>query len=327
MSAFDFILKPLENAFEPLIEAVTGAFGGGRAGKQPPPARGNGGGTPEDLANALGHYTETEPFKGADNEHDREVQKFAKDYPEAGPAEVAAYSVGQHYENTGKPPPDTAPLGNLDTPEGRVKALAKVTQQQQGDSGGEEKCGAASIVGAALLAGGTEPGLTTLMDAMEKRTDAAGQKALDVQFKKIRDEIHDHKPITIKDMHTLQSTLYAELKTDIAGEELGVGDPGVKMDTLQNFVHGDDKLASMFADNHMDIEAINNHPLKDDEDKNGPRPDKHYELNRDNNHAVLQIKDGKGNVIGVYDPYKRDEGQVVTKKDELEDYTQAHESK
>lgn len=324
MAAFDFITRSIESVFD----AVSGAARGPRSpSKQPAPEPGGGGGSPEDLTQALGHYTEQEAFQGADNEHDWEVRKFEKDYPEAKPAEVAAYSVGQHYEAAGKPLPDGAPLGSLDTPDARIKAVAKLTQQQSADSASEEKCGASSIVGGVLLASGKD-GLVTLMNAMENRTDAAGKKAMDQEFKKLREEIKNGKPITVGDMHMLQSALYDEMKVDIAGEDPGNGaEAGVKMETMQSFIHGDEKLAKLFAENHMDIEGINNNPLKDDEDKDGPVPGKHYELNRDDNHAVLQIKDAEGKVVGVYDPYKRDKGQMVTNPEELDDYTKAHEGK
>jgi hypothetical protein len=73
--------------------------------------------------------------------------------------------------------------------------------------------------------------------------------------------------------------------------------------------------------------AGGNQPLEDDEDKDGPVPGKHYELNRSNNHAVLEIKDADGKVVGVCDPYQRDKGQVVTNQEELDDYGKAHEAR
>jgi hypothetical protein len=323
---FDFITKAVESVFDAVGGAARGATAKPPA-KQPPPEKGNGGGTPEDLTNALGHYTEHEAFRGGDHEHDWEVSKFQREYPDASEAEVAAYSVGQHYEDAGKPLPDGAPLGNLDSPDARIKAVAKLTQQQNADSASEEKCGASSIVGGVLLAGGTD-GLVTLMDAMEKRTDDAGKKVMNDEFKKLREEIKKGKPITVGDMHMLQSALYDEMKVDIAGEDPGNGaEAGVKKETMDDFIHGDEKLSKLFAENHMEIEGINNHPLEDGDDKDGPVPGKHYELNRSNNHAVLEIKDAEGKVVGVYDPYKRDKGQVVTDKDELDDYGKAHEAK
>jgi hypothetical protein len=305
----------LQLIFGPLIDifvsgakpAQKGSPGGGKPGA--PPAPGLGGGTPEDLQDALGHYAEADHDVVSQTELARRKADEDKFKAEQSPTheEIQAFRVGEHYRKDGAPAlPDAVPLGDLSSPEARIKALDKITQQSTVDASGEERCGPSSVVGAVLVAEGPK-GLESLMDAITARGSQSAKTANADAFQKLREKIEGQKPLTVGDMHMLQNRLYDTMKVDMEHDDpTEGGTAGVKIDTIRDFVGGDEHLRETFEKNHMFVMGVDNTG------------------GGSNNHAVLEIQDGKGNTVAIYDPSARQGGQMVTKKDEAQEYDDAH---
>lgn len=281
---------------------------------------------PGALQDALGHYVDGLPEKrvGMGDVHmaesrDREIEQFKDSHPNATPYDVNAFRVGQHYQMAGDPPPPDTPLGDMSTPEARLKALNQLTQNEAKipgvEGGGADqvssrdatRCGPSSIIAGALVAGGPE-GLNAVIDGMKARgMDPKGADGMmtDLLQKKIR----EGKPLTIGDVQDLQLSLYNTMKQQEMNEdpERAKKSAGINAGTVQSFLSSSPELAEMYKKNGMGIGFVDT-----DGDGNG-------------NHFVLEMRK-EGKLDGIYDPWKRANGQIVTKDWELEEYNQAQKA-
>jgi hypothetical protein len=274
------------------------------------------------LKDALGHYVDGLPEKhvGMGDVHmaearDLEVEKFKESHPGATPYDVNAFKVGQHYDWADEPPPPTTPLGDMSTPEARLKALNRLTQNEADapgiDGGGAQpfdakdgsRCGPSSLIAGALVAVGPE-GLNAVIDNMKAHgLDPKGADGMMTDM--LQKKIHDGKPLTYGDIQDLQLSLYNTMKNEEKAANPDDGKiGGIRDTTVRSFLSSSPELAGMYKKNGMGIGFV-------DTDGDG-KP----------NHFVLEMRQG-GKIDGIYDPWKRNGGQVVTQDWALEEYNQA----
>jgi len=216
------------------------------------------------------------------------------------------------------------PLGDVNDPSARLKAMSFITQDMPEKSGGpkvddgkgkvdESVCAGASIVGAAFLANGPE-GLKQVMKAIEKQ-DPKGMstgKNASPEYKAIKDKLaKDPNSLTVADIQVLQQTTYEVLRTTqdpkLAGDQTGIHGQ-----TMDNFMKKSPELAKMFEKNGMQIEGIDNDGAIDDHGKTSM------------DHWVVRMKgpDGKE---AIYDPLARRGGQVIDFDEGVDHYTKARQ--
>jgi hypothetical protein len=255
--------------------------------------------TPGAIQAALGHYADGVPALDPTLRSDDEAHSGAF-------ARITARARGVRAEYL---PKNSETLGDVNTVTGRLAALNRMTQEEQGDPQSLERCGAASLVGGALLAKGTG-GLTTLMDAIE-RGEKDPKKLQDlrdhdlflrVQLERIAKGDKDAK-LTVGDMHALEQNVYEELKEQ--GGDSEKNSTGLKAATLEGFMEHNEDMRKMFANSGLDLRAIT--------------PDK---AGKGSGHVVLDI-DPNSSKAGVYDPAATLSGQVHSNPQNVQDYKDA----
>jgi hypothetical protein len=224
------------------------------------------------------------------------------------------------------------PLGDVNDPEARMKAMSFITQDKPGQEGamgmdgGTDKsvCAGASIVGAAFLAEGPE-GLKAVMKHIESadpgKVNTSAQ--MNPEYAKLKAKLaKDPQSLTVEDIQLLQQTTYDVLQSrqqkDLKAKgDLKPGDvapSGISNDTMDAFMKGpggkDSDLQKMFDKNGMKIAFIDNDGSLDEQDHTAP------------DHYVVQMsnKDGKQ---AIYDPNARRGGQIIDFDDGVNLYNQA----
>lgn len=197
----------------------------------------------------------------------------------------AATRIGRHYGGQTDIPGMTEAERNrpldLDSDEGRLGALSGMRQNGNSvDPNGGMRCGASSMVGAALYGGGKQ-GLQTLLDSMAEDRKKAGLPPLSGEgLEAVKKKLADPQAkITPGDLDTLQSATY---------EHFSAGKDGVNGRKMNDFVQGHKGMRDMFAAKDMGLDGI--------------------DLSGDgrSEHLVLGIgHDRSGNRKMVYDPQGR----------------------
>jgi hypothetical protein len=223
-----------------------------------------------------------------------------------------------------------APLGDVNDPAARMKAMSFISQDvagQAGDKdmdGGVDKstCAGASIVGAAFLAEGPE-GLKAVMKAIEKQDPQGlhtGAKN-SPEYKALKEKLaKDPQSLTVSDIQLLQQTTYHVLESKQArGMGLGQNDEkpsGIKDSEMDDFMKKSPELASMFKKNGMEIQFIDNDGNIDPNHIGDPEKETAAE------HYVVRMtgKDGKQ---AIYDPNARRGGQIIDFDDGVKAYNGA----
>lgn len=305
----------------------------------------------QDLHDALGHWADWDLGTRQDNNGVHKIERWIEGEDATHlDQQLAVNEIHNHYmiqkpeDLDGNLLPPEARVLDLSSADSRLGMLDNLVQNKAGDPYGERTCGAASLVGAGVLAGGGKnggDGLKTVMDAMS--ANAKGnpqlQKYLDGDPKDkgqpgvltgIRKRVADGTA-TVEDMQTLQRELYNQLQNkeskdasdqfnkvnndpkssqeqkDAAEKAmLAVSGDGLEADTLKNFMHSTPAMDKMMKDKGMGISFIKNDPI--------------HEVS---SHAVLTIENGAKGPGAIYDPELRDDGQVVTDKTELGNYGNA----
>ncbi len=297
---------------------------------------GHGNPDPRTLQETFGHYVDhSHDDDSAQQKADEQAQKaqdaqtmtqWRADHPGASSMDEASKRITLDATNA-VPESESTQLGDLSSAEGRTRALARLTQNRADLTPiGEDECGAASMVGGALLAGGDQ-GLNMLAGDIEKKELAGGldkkspEEMVDfAQMTVLQAKIAAKLPLTAADMHTMDDALYHTVKMDEEGTPAetmrrniaeGDRDAGLSKAGLQSFIDENPDLTKMYKDNGMNLALLNT----------GERDDAHRRVS---SHFVLEV-DGKDGVAGVYDPYSRRDGQIINGTDAqaLKDYNEA----
>lgn len=255
-------------------------------------------------------------YKEAKDEYDRkpEYEKNGTPVPvKKGTDEVnkiaQAKMVGSEYVTDPKniePQDPNAKVGNLANTDEKLKFLKTFRQQDADDptkKDNENYCGPTTIIAAAICADGAK-GLSPLIVQMQK--DSAntfkGDKKKMEQFKASMKDIQtriDKNELTNEDMDVLKEQLYNTMHSkQVSDKQLGKWDrenASIHEKTMQDYLKVT-KLDKRMAETNISIKNIDNDgDLK-------------------SNHYVLRMKEG------VYDPYARKDGQLVTLADQVRDY-------
>ena len=275
---------------------------------------------PEGLNEALGHWAEddTSTAQVGSPAEDELAAKLAKQHPEMTDEErakaLAAFQIKQGYVRSrdangnvigGTLEDELVPL-DLESPEGRVASMDFLTQNDPSTARGEDTCAASSLVAAVILAEGTD-GVLKLMDVMERDPNPNMQAQYGERLKELRARIKKGEPLTVGDIHDLQQDVYTQIKSRELSKP-GTGGMGDATfgSSMQDYIAASDELSEMMAKNQMEISYIDN------------------QGDGKSHHAVLTIGAlGKEGKAGVYDPYLRKEGQMITDPEELERYRKA----
>jgi len=216
------------------------------------------------------------------------------------------------------------PLGDLNDPSARLKALSFITQDKPLKEGEVESeatldktaCAGASVVGAAFLAEGPD-GLRKVMKALEAQDPTGGStgKYASPEYKALKAKLaKDPNSLSVADIQALQQTTTEVLsKNQAKDRDLDLeGQTGIHGKTMDNFMRSSPQLAKMFEKNGMQIEGIDNDGALDDDAKTGM------------DHWVVRMKgpDGKE---AIYDPLARRGGQVIDFDEGVNHYTNARQ--
>lgn len=270
----------------------------------------------------------------------RDLDAYKSQHPGATPEMIAAFRIGQTEADDGLlwSKDDRAkyleaaqqqPLGDVDDPAARLKALSFMTQQTPDKGDGKAHdidnhlCGGASIVGAAYLAKGPE-GLKQVIASLEKQNhDLTSDKNASPEYKALKDKLaKDPASLTVADIQALQQTTYEVLNSsqekdpdlkdqlEQAKSTSSDGLVGIHSKTMDHFMEKSPELTKMLKDSGMQIEGV-------DTDGN---VDEHGRTAMD--HWVVRMKgpDGKD---AIYDPNARRGGQVIAFDEGVDTYTKA----
>jgi len=248
-------------------------------------------------------------------------------------AMVSAYKIGQASDDsmwTEKQAylkaAQQQPLGDLNDPSARLKAMSFITQDKplaEGEVAAETSdksaCAGASVVGAAFLAEGPE-GLRKVMKAIEAQDPGGGStgKYASPEYKALKAKLEkDPNSLSVADIQALQQTTTEVLTKNQANDrtlEIEEGETGIHGKTMDNFMSSEASkdLRKMFEKNGMQIEGIDNDGALDDNAKTGM------------DHWVVRIKgpDGKQ---AIYDPLARRGGQVIDFDEGVKHYDNARQ--
>jgi hypothetical protein len=278
------------------------------------------GSDPEGLVDALGHWAEddtsTAPVgSAAEDEFVAKLEKQHTDITDEEKAKaLAAFQIKQGYVRSrdahgnvidGTLEDELLPL-DLESPEGRVASMDLLTQNDPSTARGEDTCAASSLVAAVILAEGTD-GVLKLMDTMERDPNPNMQAQYGERLKELRARIMKGEPLTVGDVHDLQQDVYTQIKSREMQKpgDAAMGDATFG-NSMKEYLAGSEELREMMAEHQMEISYIDN------------------QGDGNSHHAVLTIGAlGKEGKAGVYDPYLRREGQMITDPDELERYRKA----
>jgi hypothetical protein len=211
------------------------------------------------------------------------------------------------------------PLGDLEDPQARLKAMSFLTQNVPMDPDnpdramqGDNSCGGASLVGAAFLAEGPA-GLSKLVTAIEgfDPSKLASDEFASDEYKALKKKLADGgKGLTVGDIQTLQQMTTQVLNTN---DPEGLNDtehPRVANITMDRFLEQNESISGMMKDNGMQVEYI------DSDGKRGPAG-----VGR-GDHYVLKIKGPDGQDM-IYDPNARRGGQIIDCAAGVEHYNKA----
>jgi hypothetical protein len=211
------------------------------------------------------------------------------------------------------------PLGDLNDPAARLKAMSFVTQDVAKDPNnpfpseqGENSCGGASLVGAAFLANGPA-GLNKLVSAIEgfDPQKLASPEFASPEYKALKEKLaKGGEGLTVGDLQCLQQMTTQVLNTN---DPEGLNDlehPRVANVTMDNFLKQDNGMAGMFKENGMEIEYI------DKDGKAGPAGVARGD------HFVVKVKGPDGKDM-IYDPMARRGGQIIDCAEGVAHYNKA----
>jgi hypothetical protein len=284
--------------------------------------------SPADLHRALGHWADDHSDQQAAAPNEAQQKMFSEFWKhpsvdhldangqkvmEAPHTQVAGLVNGLNYDRNwaDKALPENTKL-DMSTPEARLATLNHLTQNRTDTSAGEDTCAASSLVGGAIMGGGTD-GIKKLIDGVDNnlsKEDRARLEGKDGTLAALRDKLKKGEPLTQGDMHQLQQDVYMSLQDTKKAEMVKRGEnpdsvtPGADPDTIAKFLQNSPAMDKMMKDNHMGVSTI---------DMNGGGQA----------HAVLSIRapdadgDAHAKSVAVYDPYARKNGQVVTDQGSL----------
>jgi hypothetical protein len=201
------------------------------------------------------------------------------------------------------------PLGDVNDPKERMKAMSFITQDRAGKDAGDQGgsvCAGASIVGAAFLAEGPA-GLTAVMKAIEAQdpSGAVLDPRVDPEYAKLKEKMKkDPNSLTVADIQVLQQSTYRVLQENQdkrTGYQQGdLETSGIHNKDMDLFMEseGSAELSGMLKKNGMEIKFVDNDGAIDDQGFTSP------------DHYVVRMtgKDGKQ---AVYDPNARRGGQII----------------
>lgn len=284
---------------------------------------GSGGGSAAALQTALGHWADDHSDRQAAAPNEAQQKMFgdfmnhrATDHLDANGnpvlefphTQVAGLMNGLNYDKNWRDhavPEDTKL--DLSSPEGRLKSLDHLTQQYGSGGAGEDTCAASSLVGAAVLGGKGTDGIKKLIDGVDKslsKEDLARMEGKDGTLTALRAKIAKGEALTNADMHQLQYDVYqglqdtkkAQMKAE--GKDPDTATAGADPKTVETFLKNAPGFDKMMRENNMGISTV---------DMNGGGQA----------HAVLAVRNDDGKNVGVYDPYARKNGQMVTDQGSL----------
>ena len=227
---------------------------------------------------------------------------------------------------------EQTPLGNVEDPSQRLKALSFISQNESvgaetevDENGkpidkGDKTCAGASIVGAAFLSEGVD-GLNAVVGALKNfdptspylpPSKLVDPKVADLLKRLATDK--SGKSLTVKDIQLLQQTV-THVLNDADPEGMQDQRSGIANVTMDNFMEKSEGLRTMFARNGMEIEYID----MDGKAEAGGDPVGMGE------HYVLKIKGGQaeGQPDMIYDPQARRGGQVIDFEEGVKHYDKA----
>jgi hypothetical protein len=216
---------------------------------------------------------------------------------------------------------DDQKIGSLDTKEDRLKALAGVTQNDPADPNAQDRCGAASLLAAAIY-GGDDKGsgvdsLIKQIEGDEKRdaktqADRDSESANDQMMNAVEKKLQAGEQLSQADMKLMQGELYDDMKKQQekriaslppeqrAQAEADAAKGGIDGGTMQAYVQANPDMKNMMKANGMSLNDIDNA---------GDGQQDHWVLDINDPSKPAAPDDGNHNV--VYDPYARKDGQVI----------------
>jgi hypothetical protein len=282
--------------------------------------RGQGGGSPEAIQAALGNYAEIHKHK-LDTPITKEEANTTSD------TQVGALNLKRDYvdDNLSDPRENKKLVGDLDNPAQRLVVLGNLTQQGEENSATDmAECGPSSLIGGALLSGGTD-GLKDIMAATLAHCAPEHKEKLGQEMEQIQQAMKDGK-LDFGHLQALQKNLYTVMQRDMEGQ-----DPEILKEYLAD-KDNQDKAREAGKTGGMTIEKFmaTSPALKKRFDEHGLSishidtdgvPDGYG--NNDAEHFVLAMKNKEGKQTGVYDPSERKHGQLITSSSEVKSYADA----
>jgi hypothetical protein len=251
----------------------------------------------------MNHYGERGFLRGSESAKEGEIDR-----------RLASHEISNHYMINSREEydkvhdqmlPEDTKL-DLSSNDARLKMLDNLTQNRRDMLDGENTCAASSLLAGAVLMGGENgtEGITTLLDSVAKQCpDDKSKEAFEANLGNIREKMAKGEPLTVGDMHSMQNNIYTQLNWK--EQQANANDPaGLQHDTVQRFMDASPDLKEKFKENGLAISYIDN---------NGTKP---------STHAVLSIA-REGQDAAIYDPYLRDDGQMVTGDGETANYEEA----
>jgi len=227
-------------------------------------------------------------------------------------------------------------VGDLNNPANRLAVLSRLTQTGEDKNATDlMECGPSSLIGGALLAGGTD-GLMDIMDATLSHCDPKHKEKLGEEMAEIQKAMKEGK-LNFGHLQALQKNLYTVMQRDMEGEnpdvikeyldekknsgegsdatkakeEAAAKTGGIYTDTITQFLATSPELRKRFKDNGLSIAHIDNDGVLDGYGRN------------DAEHFVLHMKNMEGKDQAFYDPWQRKHGQLVTQAEEVKQYSDA----
>lgn len=215
------------------------------------------------------------------------------------------------------------------TPEERLAAVNKMTQNDPNNQNAGDYCGPTALLAAAMAKGGNA-GVQALIDKMKKddltqhpsstslgsdkdgnprmETTAAGSADKQAALTALQAKLADPKSggMTQGDLKMLQQNLYQDLQ--MQQNALGDSAAGIGNKTLSNFINATPEVAKLFFDKdgkqNMSLNNIDN---------TGDGKAAHWVVNMNTEKGGAAVPGQDGNSYNtVYDPWKRGGGQVTT---------------
>jgi hypothetical protein len=226
---------------------------------------------------------------------------------------------------------EQTPLGDVEDPAQRLKALSFISQNESvgedteiDENGkpidkGDKTCAGSSIVAAAFLSEGVE-GLNAVVGALKNfdptspylpPSRLASPEVANLLRRLETDR--SGRGLTVKDIQLLQQTV-THVLNDADPEGLQDQRSGIANVTMDNFMERSEGLRDMFTRNGMEIEYID----MDGKAEGGGKPIGMGE------HYVLKIKgQAEGQPDMIYDPQARRGGQIIDFEQGVQHYDKA----